>query len=164
MQLLPIEVVLDLHPPKSKVCAIKFFYFRCLSYFLYHCSNSNLTLGSNTNDGNMYEIYRSMRYKNRENICAKEKKIIAHKTVFTWFGNLPTFMKLQGFYYSQGKIHSAVVQFFSLKNIIKILIFKITVFISYTQDSQWTTKTGQNFFLGGIALGPPRRLVHKCYG
>ena len=94
----------------------------------------------------------------------KKKKIIAHKTVFTWFGNLPMFMKLQGFYYSQGKIHSAVVQFFSLKNIIKILIFKITVFISYTQDSQWTTKTGQNFFLGGIALGPPRRLVHKCYG
>ena len=28
----------------------------------------------------------------------------SHKTVFTWFGNLPTSTKLQGFHYSQGKI------------------------------------------------------------
>ena len=31
----------------------------------------------------------------------------SHKTVFTWFNNLPTSTKLQGFYYSQGKIQDA---------------------------------------------------------
>ena len=37
-----------------------------------------------------------------------------HKTIFKWFGNLLTFTELQGFHYYQGKIQSAVVQFFSL--------------------------------------------------
>ena len=37
-----------------------------------------------------------------------------HKTIFTWFGNLPTSTKLLGFHYYQGKIQSVVVQFFSL--------------------------------------------------
>ena len=37
-----------------------------------------------------------------------------HKTVFTWFGNFPMSTELQGFHYYQGKIQSAVVQFFSL--------------------------------------------------
>ena len=32
----------------------------------------------------------------------------SHKTVFTWFNNLPTSTKLQGlFHYSQGKIQDA---------------------------------------------------------
>ena len=30
-----------------------------------------------------------------------------HKTIFTWFGNLPTSTELQGFYYYQGKYNSA---------------------------------------------------------
>ena len=29
-----------------------------------------------------------------------------HKTIFTWFGNLPTFTELQGFHYYQGKYNS----------------------------------------------------------
>ena len=37
-----------------------------------------------------------------------------HKTVFTWFDNLPTSTELQGFHYYQGKIQSAAVQFFSI--------------------------------------------------
>ena len=72
--------------------------------------------------------------------------IITHKTVFTWFGNLPTSMELQEFHYSHGKIQSVAVQFFSLKNDIKTLISKITIFISYAQDSQWTTNMGQKNF------------------
>ena len=32
-----------------------------------------------------------------------------HKTVFTWFGNLPTSTELQGFHYYQGKIQSVAV-------------------------------------------------------
>ena len=39
-----------------------------------------------------------------------------HKTIFMWFGNLPTSMKLQGFHYYQGKkIQSAATMFQSLK-------------------------------------------------
>jgi len=86
---------------------------------------------------------------NREKyIYAKAKIIIiiTYNTVFTWFNNLPTSTELQGFHYSQGKIQSAVVQFFSLKNDIETLISKITVFISCAQDSQWVTKTGQKIF------------------
>ena len=37
-----------------------------------------------------------------------------HKIVFTWFGNLPTSMELQGFHYYQRKIQSAATVFFSL--------------------------------------------------
>ena len=43
-------------------------------------------------DGNMYEIPRPVRCKNRE--------IITHKTIFTWFNNLPMSTELQGFHYS----------------------------------------------------------------
>ena len=35
--------------------------------------------------------------------------------VFTWFGNLPTSMELQGFQYSQGKIQSAAIQLWEPK-------------------------------------------------
>ena len=37
-----------------------------------------------------------------------------HKTVFTWFNNLPISTELQGFHYYQEKYTSAVVEFFSL--------------------------------------------------
>ena len=43
------------------------------------------------------------------------KKKQSHKIIFTWFGNLPTSMKLQGFNYSQEKIQDVAVQFFPLK-------------------------------------------------
>ena len=52
-----------------------------------------------------------MRNKKIEKIHAKENNYI-HKTIFTWFGNLPTSTKLQGFHYYQGKIKSAATMFF----------------------------------------------------
>ena len=46
--------------------------------------------------------------KQIEKTHAKEKKNnYMHKTIFTWFGNLPTSTELQGFYYYQGKYNSA---------------------------------------------------------
>lgn len=47
---------------------------------------------------------------------------------------------------------------FSLKNNIKTLISKITVFISCTQDSQWATKLAKNFSQG---LGPINPSLHS---
>ena len=43
--------------------------------------------------------------KNREN-TRQRKKNHTHKTIFTWFGNLPTSTELQGFHYYQGRIQS----------------------------------------------------------
>ena len=58
--------------------------------------------------------------------CVKQKKIEKtkcqkknnhmHKTVFTWFGNLPTSTELQGFHYYKRKLQCAVTVFFFLKN------------------------------------------------
>ena len=64
--------------------------------------------------GNTYEIPRSIRCNNREKLYAKEK-IITHKIVFTWFGNLSTFTELQGFHCSQGKIQCNSTVFLSKK-------------------------------------------------
>ena len=44
-----------------------------------------------------------------------QRKIISHKTVFTWFSNLPMSKELQGSHYFQGKLQSAAVQFFLSK-------------------------------------------------
>ena len=64
-------------------------------------------------DGNMYEILRPARCKNRKKYTSKKKKShkkkITHKTIFTRFGNLPKFMELQEFHYSLRKIQSAEV-------------------------------------------------------
>ena len=54
-----------------------------------------------------------------------------------WFGNLNTSTELQGFHYSQGKNTKCGITIFSLKNNIKTLISKTTIFISCTHDSQW---------------------------
>ena len=35
----------------------------------------------------------------------------SHKTVFTWFSNLPRSMELQKFHYSHGKIQNATIYF-----------------------------------------------------
>ena len=37
--------------------------------------------------------------KKRKYTPPKKKKNHMHKTIFTWFGNLPMFMELQGFHY-----------------------------------------------------------------
>ena len=64
-------------------------------------------------DGNMQKFLDPLNAKIEKNI--RQRKIITHKTVFIWFGNLPMSTELQGFHYSQGKIQSAIVHFFSLK-------------------------------------------------
>ena len=65
-----------------------------------------------------------------------------HKTVFTWFGNLPTSTKLQGFHYHQEKIQSAATMFFSLSKTQQqwqTLITKNGCYILRT-GLQWPTK------------------------
>ena len=62
-------------------------------------------------DGNMYEIPRPVRCKIEKNIC--QRKIITHKTVFTWFGNLLMSTELQGFHYSQKNTKCGSTIFFS---------------------------------------------------
>ena len=52
-------------------------------------------------DGNMYEIPRPVRCKNRKKYTSKKNNHT--KIVFTWFDNLLTSTELQGFHYSQGK-------------------------------------------------------------
>ena len=56
------------------------------------------------------------KQKNRENKTPKKKNNHTHKTVFTWFGNLPMSSELQGFPYYQRKLQCVATVFFSLKN------------------------------------------------
>ena len=51
-----------------------------------------------------------MRNKKIEKTHAKENNH-THKTIFTWFGNLPTSTELQGFHYYQGRIQSVATVF-----------------------------------------------------
>ena len=81
-----------------------------------------------------------------------------HKTIFTWFGNLPTSMELQGFNYYQGKKYKVWLRcFFSLKkHDNQTLISKLQFFTSCAQDSQWTTKRTKKFFMGALPLDPQK--------
>ena len=106
MQLPPIKVILDLHPPKSKVCAIELFYSRRLSCFLCHCSHSNLTLGFDTSCREFNQNFNLWETKQIEKTHVKENNH-THKTIFTWFGNLPTSTELQGFHYKIRRYNSA---------------------------------------------------------
>ena len=62
----------------------------------------------------IYIYIYTYRERERERKHTLKKNNHMHKTIFTWFGNLPTSTKLQGFYYYQGKIQSAATMFFSL--------------------------------------------------
>ena len=53
-----------------------------------------------------------------------------HKTIFTWFGNLPMSTELQRFHYYQGKIQSAA-----------------TVFLVYQERQQQQNPNHQKWFL-----------------
>ena len=46
----------------------------------------------------------------------KKKNNHTHKTIFMWFGNLPTSTELQRFHYYKKKIQSAATIFQFLKN------------------------------------------------
>ena len=76
MQLLYIKIILDLHPLKSKVCAIELFHSKLLSCFLSHCSHSNLTLGFDTSCRELTRNSQTYEKQNRENTC--QRKIITY--------------------------------------------------------------------------------------
>ena len=78
--------------------------------------------------------------KKIEKTRAKEKQS-PHKTIFMWFGNLPTFTELQGFHYYQGEIQSAATMFHSLSR----------------RRQQQQNPNHQKWF-----LYPARRLIHEC--
>ena len=63
------------------------------------------TLGADCREFN--QIPNMWETKQIEKTHAKEKKNHTHKTIFTWFGNLPTSTELQGFHYYQRKYNSA---------------------------------------------------------
>ena len=58
------------------------------------------------------QIYEMQKLR-KKNMRKKKKQF--QETIFTWFGNLLTFTKLQGFHYLQEKIQDAAIHF-SLSN------------------------------------------------
>ena len=78
-----------------------------------------------------------------------------HKTVFTWFGNLPTSTELQGFHYYQGKIQVRPYSFFSLsKTTSTNPNHQNCVFYILRTRFKMGYKTGQKFFPVGFAPRP----------
>ena len=102
-----------------------------------------------------------MRNKRIEKTHAKEKKNNhSHKTIFTWFGNLPTSTELQGFHYYQGRTESTKLRlqypFLSPSRmrqqqptILKTLITAKLVYIY---------EMGPKIFPRGVVPGPPKGL------
>ena len=78
-----------------------------LSTFIYHHILEHV--GNSTEISNLRET-KKYRKKKRQ-----KKNNHTHKTVFTWFGNLPTSTELQGFHYYKRKLQCAVTVFFFLK-------------------------------------------------
>ena len=90
-----------------------------------------------------------------------KKNNYKHKIVFTWFRNLSTSTELQRFYYYQGKIQSAAVQFFSLSKVQpETLITKKRGFYILHTGFTMCYKTGQIFFSRERCPWTPKRLVH----
>ena len=61
--------------------------------------------------------------KKRENTRQRKKNNHAHKTVFTWFDNLPISTELQGYHYYQGRIQSTTVSY----NLFSLLLSMATI-------------------------------------
>ena len=59
---------------------------------------------------------KPVRNKKIEKTKHQKKNNHTHKTIFTWFGNLPTSTELQGFHYYQRKLQCAAIVFFFFKN------------------------------------------------
>ena len=92
-----------------------------------------------------------MRNKKIEKTHAKESNY-THKTIFTWFDNLPTSTELQEFHYYLGKIKSAATMFFFFFFLVSQETrqqqnpnLKIGFSRSCAYDSQWATKWAKNF-------------------
>ena len=60
--------------------------------------------------------FQTCEKKKIEKTKREKKNNHTHKTVFTWFGNLPMSSELQGFPYYQRKLQCVATVFFSLKN------------------------------------------------
>ena len=76
------------------ICIIIWFWVRLI------CDKGVQNVGNLTKNPNLWET------KQVEKTHAKENNH-THKTIFMWFGNLPTFTELQGFHYYQRKYNSA---------------------------------------------------------
>ena len=59
---------------------------------------------------------KPVRNKKIEKRKRQKKNNHTHKTIFTWFGNLPMSTELQRFHYYKRKLQCAVTVFFFLKN------------------------------------------------
>ena len=82
---------------------------------------------------NLWEKKKKKKRKEKNTRQKKKKNTHMHKTVFMWFGNLPTSTELQRFHYYQRKVQSAATVFLSLKNMAttpqKTLITKVGFYI-----------------------------------
>ena len=66
--------------------------------------------GINLNSQPMRDKKKEKKEKKKEKTHAKENNH-THKTIFTWFGNLPTSTELQGFHYYQERIQVVATVF-----------------------------------------------------
>ena len=57
--------------------------------------------------------FKPVRNKKIEKTKRQKKNNHTHKTVFTWFGNLPTSTELQGFHYYKKKVYNVRLHCFS---------------------------------------------------
>ena len=92
---------------------------------------------------------KPVRNKKIEKTKRQKKNNHTHKTVFTWFGNLPTSTELQVFHYYNKKLQCAVTVFFFLKKRKKedkALITNKKGFYILRTGFTMSYKTGQNFF------------------
>ena len=87
----------------------------------------------------MYKIPRPVRCKNKEKYTPKKNN---HTQDSIYVVRQFAYVQNNDFY-----ILRSAIQFFSLKNDIKTLTSKTTIFISYAQDSQWAKKKGQTIFV-----------------
>ena len=153
MQLFPIKIILNLHPPKSKVCAIKLFYSKCISCFLCHGCHSNLTLSSDTSCRESTRNSQTCeKKKNKENTC--QRKIITRTRQY--LRGSAICLRPWGrrnFIIIREKYKCGSTVFLSLKATSTTLIIKVAFSISCTQDSQWAIKLAKNLWL-----------VHERYG
>ena len=93
--------------------------------------------------------FKPVRNKKIEKTKRQKKNNHTHKTVFTWFGNLPTSTELQGFHYYKKKIIMCGYSVFLSKKQQedKTLITKKKGFYILHTGFTMGYKTGQKFFV-----------------
>ena len=101
--------------------------------------------------------------KKKKKTHAKENNHM-HKTIFTWFGNLPTSTELQGFHYYQGRIQSTKLRLQSFFSHIKNTA--TTQHKTLKPESRFRKNglNGPKKILPGALPPNPQRLLHKRSG